>query len=81
MASFQGQVYNAPARTEAAQRGAAARFRVIYAEDPAVVVYYLVRGYYTTGSVYETWVTTDLNATPPSGHSLIDIAIISQWSY
>lgn len=40
--------------------------------------YYKMQGYFVSGAVYETWVSVDApNFTPPSGHSLINIAIIS----
>jgi hypothetical protein len=44
-------------------------------------VYYKMRGYYGVGSVYETWV--EINApdtTPPSGHVLSNVVIVSSWS-
>lgn len=42
-------------------------------------IYYKLRGYYTVSEGYETYVVTDLNAPPPSGHSLINISIIDTW--
>lgn len=40
--------------------------------------YYKMQGYFVSGAVYETWVSVDApNFTPPSGHSLINIVIVS----
>ena len=45
-----------------------------------VTTYYKMRGYYVVGAVYETYVViNDPNTPPPSGHTLIDIAIVSTW--
>lgn len=44
-----------------------------------VIVYYKVRGYYVVGAVYETYVTTTLPGTNPTGHALIDLVIVSTW--
>lgn len=47
-----------------------------------VTVYYKMQGYYVTGAVYETWVATNApNTTPPSGHSLINIVVVSVFSH
>lgn len=44
------------------------------------VTYYKMRGYYTVGAVYETYVVAGSpSAIPPSGHALIDIAIVATW--
>ena len=41
-------------------------------------LYYKMRGYYVTGSVYETWIATDTpNNTPPSGHTLTGVVVVS----
>lgn len=43
-------------------------------------IYYKMRGFFVSGSVYETYVVTGSpSATPPSGHTLIDVAIVSTW--
>jgi hypothetical protein len=43
-----------------------------------VTVYYKMQGYYIPGAVYETWVAANApNNTPPSGHSLINIVVVS----
>lgn len=45
------------------------------------VTYYKMRGWYATGSVYETWTSVNSpNFTPPSGHTLTDIAIVGKIS-
>ena len=45
------------------------------------IKYYKMRGYYVAGLVYETWVSSiSPNLTPPSGHSLTDIAIVAIWA-
>lgn len=42
--------------------------------------YYKMRGYYVTGAVYETYtVTGSPSSSPPSGHTLIDVAIVATW--
>jgi hypothetical protein len=42
--------------------------------------YYKMRGYYTIGSVYETYVVIGApSSTPPSGHVLTDVAIVATW--
>jgi hypothetical protein len=42
--------------------------------------YYKMRGYYVSGSVYETYVVSGSpSAIPPSGHVLIDVAIVATW--
>lgn len=42
--------------------------------------YYKMRGYYSVGSVYETYVVTGApSSTPPSGHVLTDVAIVATW--
>jgi len=43
------------------------------------VRYYNLRGYYTVGTVFESWVSQDPASTPPSGHSLTNITIVSSW--
>jgi hypothetical protein len=46
----------------------------------SVTTYYKMRGYYVVGAVYETYVVANNpNTPPPSGHTLIDIAIVSTW--
>jgi len=46
----------------------------------SVTTYYKMRGYYVVGSIYETYVViNNPNTPPPSGHTLIDIAIVSTW--
>lgn len=47
---------------------------------PSLINYYKMRGYYVAGSTYETYVVTGSpSTTPPSGHTLIDVAIVSEW--
>ena len=47
---------------------------------PGVTTYYKMRGYYATGAVYETWVVTEEpSVTPPSGHVLTNVVIVSTW--
>jgi len=47
---------------------------------PTVTTYYKMRGYYVAGAVYETWVVTgDPSVTPPSGHTLTNVVIVSTW--
>lgn len=47
-----------------------------------VHTYYKMQGYYVAGAVYETWVSTDApSLTPPSGHSLINIAVVGKWTH
>lgn len=42
--------------------------------------YYKMRGYFVSGAVYETYVVTGTpSSTPPSGHTLIDVAIVATW--
>jgi hypothetical protein len=42
--------------------------------------YYKMRGYFVSGAVYETYVVTGSpSSTPPSGHTLIDVAIVATW--
>lgn len=44
-------------------------------------VYYKMQGYFVSGAVTETWIAIDApNFTPPSGHSLINIAVVGQWT-
>ncbi len=46
-----------------------------------VQTYYKMQGFYLTGAVYETWIAVGApNLTPPSGHSLINISVVSKWS-
>ncbi len=48
--------------------------------DIVTTTYYKMRGYYTIGSVYETYVVADSpSPTPPSGHILTDVVIIDTW--
>lgn len=49
--------------------------------NPAVIInYYKMRGFYSIGGVYETWVLTDApSVTPPSGHVLNNVAIEAFW--
>lgn len=45
-----------------------------------ITTYYKMRGYYVVGAVYETYVVTGSpSSTPPSGHTLIDVVIVSTW--
>jgi len=44
-----------------------------------VTTYYKVRGYYVVGAVYEMYVTTTLPGTNPTGHTLIDLTVVSTW--
>lgn len=44
-------------------------------------VYYKMRGYYTIGSVYETYIVTGSpSLTVPSGHVLTNIIVASTWT-
>jgi hypothetical protein len=44
--------------------------------DPINAVNYKMRGYYTTGQVYETWIVQNAPSyTPPSGHTLVNIIV------
>lgn len=44
--------------------------------------YYKMQGYFMSGAVYETWIAIDApNLTPPSGHSLINIAVVGQFRH
>jgi hypothetical protein len=38
-----------------------------------------MRGWYSTGSVYEYWTTTSPSTQPPSGHTLTDITIMGKY--
>ncbi len=45
---------------------------------PATSTYYKMQGWYVAGSVYETWIAINApNNTPPSGHTLTHIVIVS----
>lgn len=45
-----------------------------------VTTYYKMRGYYVSGSIYETYVVIDNpSSNPPSGNTLIDVAIVATW--
>lgn len=46
--------------------------------EPAIR-FYKLRGYYVAGSMFETWVTKDPDAAPPSGHTLTNISIVDTW--
>lgn len=55
-------------------------FNVIGSGGGGITTYYKMRGYYVTGSVYETYVVTgNPSETPPSGHTLIDVSIVATW--
>jgi hypothetical protein len=44
-------------------------------------IYYKMRGYYITGAVYEVYVVTGSpSSTPPSGHTLTNVAVIDTWT-
>lgn len=46
---------------------------------PAVNTYYKMQGWYAAGSVYETWISVNSpNTTPPSGHTLTGVKVVSQ---
>ena len=46
----------------------------------SLVTYYKMRGYYVAGGVYETYTTIGApSETPPSGHTLTNVAIVSTW--
>ena len=52
---------------------------------PAVTVYYKMVGYYTTGAVYESFVTTGSPAAssttnPNTGHALINTFVAQSWT-
>ena len=40
------------------------------------VAQYKMRGFYASNGQYEYWITTNPNAAPPSGHTLLDITQI-----
>lgn len=43
--------------------------------------YYKMRGFYTLGGVYETYIVTDApSLSPPSGHTLTNIVVAAFWS-
>ncbi len=47
-----------------------------------VHTYYKMQGYNVGSAAYETWVSTDApSLTPPSGHSLINIAVVGKWTH
>ena len=53
---------------------------IVSGVNPGLIphTYYKMQGYFVSGTVYETWVSVDApNFTPPSGHSLINIVIVS----
>lgn len=42
--------------------------------------FFLMQGYYTVGSVFETWVCSGSpSLTVPSGHSLVQVDVASTW--
>lgn len=41
---------------------------------------YLKRGWYPIGATFEYWRTTSVTAGPPSGHTLLDVCIVSTYS-
>lgn len=43
---------------------------------PSTVVYYRIRGFYVAGGVYESWISTNPDSSPPSGHTLTNITQI-----
>lgn len=44
------------------------------------IQYFKIRGYYVAGSTYEVWISQVVpNLTPPSGHTLTNITIVSTW--
>lgn len=48
--------------------------------DNALITFYKMRGFYVAGSVYETYVVAGYPSTiPPSGHSLINVAVVAVW--
>lgn len=40
---------------------------------------YNKRGYYSAGAAYEYWQSTNRDAPAPSGHSLLDVTVISEY--
>jgi len=45
------------------------------------ITYYKMRGFYTIGGVYETYIVSGSpSLSPPSGHSLTNIAVVAVWS-
>jgi len=40
---------------------------------PSTITYYKIRGFYVVGGVYETWVSSNPDSSPPSGHTLTNI--------
>ena len=47
----------------------------------SATTYYKMRGYYVIGSVYEVYVVTGSpSSTPPSGHTLTNVAVIDTWT-
>jgi hypothetical protein len=47
----------------------------------ASITYFKMRGYYTIGGVYETYIVTGSpSLTVPSGHVLTNIAVVTSWT-
>ena len=45
-----------------------------------ITTYFKMRGFYVAGAVYEVFVVTGApSSTPPSGHTLINVAVVSTW--
>lgn len=95
MAAFSGEINIAPNPTEGAQgNGSTNRSFPVYAlgaqGDAGQVLlfkytsntftYYKMCGYYVAGSAFEAWVSTGTPAiTPPSGHTLQNVFIVTTW--
>lgn len=48
--------------------------------DNALITFYKMRGYYVAGAHYETYVVAGAPSTiPPSGHTLINVAVVATW--
>jgi hypothetical protein len=48
--------------------------------SPGATKYYQMQGWYVAGQVYEVWVDVGTPSNnPPSGHTLIDVAVAATW--
>jgi hypothetical protein len=84
----QGQVYAEFSTTQSAAdvpEGAVISGRIASIGSITGIVeitYYKMQGYYVAGAVYETWVGIGSpNTNPPSGHTLINITVVSTFTH
>ena len=56
--------------------------QLIVPKNPVFITnYYKMRGFYTIGGVYETWIVIGTpSLIPPSGHTLTNTVIVASWS-